>query len=422
MRLCLSLLLAVTMLRAADDPQLSVALHAQSDFDRVELAPLAPVQDASRCVQSEAAALAVAAPSDLPRIHFQKGYCALAEAVAGGGKSDFLAAAAEFDKAIEAWPALAASSAKNGTAPEPVSSGLRVLAQVARLRAGLDAAGREQAARELSLAISPPHCASAVMTAGLCNSATAAGRVWLGWIALQRNDLYEASTDLAGSGSPWANWVAGKTAFRDRQYQEATRRYADAIAVWKNGPPDSLIARLAPQPELAKALVDLGGTQLLSGDPAASITTLDSAIQANPGLPRAYFLRACARERLGETAKALADYGLASRTALATSSGLASGEAHLYRGIADYRRGDYTQAEDEFSTALNFQIPPDLAPDAAAWRHMAAVAAGSCGASRELLERSLAAVSPYFPKEEARRLAASCPLTGGASVSGLSLR
>jgi hypothetical protein len=61
---------------------------------------------------------------------------------------------------------------------------------------------------------------------------------------------------------------------------------------------------------------------------------------------------------------------------------------------------------------LNFAIPDNLRSDAAAWRHLAAVAGGSCAAEREYLESSLAAVSPYFPKQEARAAAASCASSG----------
>ena len=115
------------------------------------------------------------------------------------------------------------------------------------------------------------------------------------------------------------------------------------------------------------------------------------------------------------TEAALADYSLASRTALADAQDLSSGEAHLYRGVLLYRRKDYSHAEDEFSSALNFDISTTLRPDAEAWRHMAAVAAGSCGSSRAALEESLTQVTPYFPKDEARALAAACPL-GGSGV------
>src|SRR5207302_10704757 len=105
---------------------------------------------------------------------------------------------------------------------------------------------------------------------------------------------------------------------------------------------------------------------------------------------------------------ALIDYNLASRTAFANAKDLASGEAHLYRGILLYRRKDFARAEDEFASALNFEIPETLRADAQAWRHLAAVASGSCASAKEFLDRTLPGVSPYFPKNEARHLAVNC--------------
>jgi tetratricopeptide (TPR) repeat protein len=119
-------------------------------------------------------------------------------------------------------------------------------------------------------------------------------------------------------------------------------------------------------------------------------------------------LRARAKELAGQKDAALADYNLASRTAYAAAVDLASGEAHLYHGIVLYRRQDFARAEEEFSSALNFEMTGALLPDARAWRHLAAVAGGSCGAARESLSHALPAVTPYFPRDEARSRAAAC--------------
>ena len=155
---------------------------------------------------------------------------------------------------------------------------------------------------------------------------------------------------------------------------------------------------------------------MLRGDPKVAVATLDAAVKADPAYPRALFLRARAKALQGQTDAAIADYNLASRSAFAEATNLASGEAHLYRGIALYLRKDYARAEDEFSSALNFEIPDDLKPDAGAWRNMAAVAGGSCGSSREKLETALETASPYFPKNDARTLAFSCQ--GNAPAAG----
>ena len=83
-------------------------------------------------------------------------------------------------------------------------------------------------------------------------------------------------------------------------------------------------------------------------------------------------------------------------------------EAHLYHGIVLYLRQDFVRAEEEFASALNFEMTGALRPDARAWRHLAVVAGGSCGAARESLNLALAGVSPFFPRDEARARAAEC--------------
>jgi single-stranded DNA-binding protein len=176
------------------------------------------------------------------------------------------------------------------------------------------------------------------------------------------------------------------------------------------------MTRLAPPADLPQALTDLGGAQLLSGDLAAAVSTLNTALEAGPDA-RAFYYRARARELAGQTEASLADYNLAGRAAFASAQELSSGEAHLYRGILLYRRKDFIRAEDEFSSALNLDIPEALRPDASAWRHLSAVAAGFCASSRESLARSLSAVSPFFPKDEARTLAAGCATVQGKMAS-----
>jgi tetratricopeptide (TPR) repeat protein len=207
--------------------------------------------------------------------------------------------------------------------------------------------------------------------------------------------------------------AAGRKAFQAGHYADAAARYGESLDIWtrnRGASNASLALRLGPPADIAQLLAELGGAQILSGDPRTAVATLDKAVQASSLAPaaRTFFLRARARELSGQPEAALADYNLASRTAYANATELASGEAHLYRGILYYRRKDYARAEDEFSSALNFEIPPALRPDASAWRHLSAVASGSCGASRQYLERSLPAVSPYFPNEEARAVAARC--------------
>src|SRR5215469_15355730 len=105
MNVAMFLLLAATALFAADEQQIALMLKAQSDFDRVQLAATPPLRDAATCIQTQAALLTVALPEDVPMVHFRKGYCTLANATITRDPADFKNAAAEFDKAIETWPA-----------------------------------------------------------------------------------------------------------------------------------------------------------------------------------------------------------------------------------------------------------------------------------------------------------------------------
>jgi tetratricopeptide (TPR) repeat protein len=367
---------------AADERRLALLAGAQTAFDRVERAAAPQLADASACVQAQAATLAVALPAEQPVLHFRKGYCELAVAAVTRTPSQFIDAAAELDR-----------------------SGATMLAWIARQAGQVN--GQPDWAR-------PDTCGSS------CELFVPTASLWLGWLDLRRDDPDGAARHFAAlPESGWPALVAGRKAFQAGRYPDAAARYGEALNAWMRGqrlanPP--LALRLAPPADIAQLLTELGGAQLLSGDPRTAVATLDLAVQtsssaASPSA-RAYFLRARAKELAGQPEPALADYNLASRTAFANAADLASGEAHLYRGILLYRRRDYGRAEEEFASALNFEIPAALRPDASAWRHLSAVASGFCGASRQYLERSLPAVSPYFPKEEARAAAAGC-IAGG---------
>ncbi len=403
--------LAVAPFASAADPRWDTVAKAQSAFDAVQLAAVPRIEQTGACVQSQAEALAVATPEEAPLIRYRKGYCALADAALRSQAAEFRSAAAEFDKAIQTWPDRVRAISKKKP-PEPVSSGLRALAWIARLEAGIDPAELTHAQNELALAVEARACPSVVMPPAFCEAALGTGRVWLGWIALKRADLYQASKYLSGEPeSGWDAWTAGKLAFRENRYADAVREYREALEAWARAreavaPP--LADRLKPQPDIGEALADLGGAQILAGDATGAIDTLNGAIKADPDYPRALYLRGRARQALGQTETAIADYNLAGRAAFAASTNLASGEAHLYRGIALYLRKDYTHAENEFTSALNFEVPESLKPDADAWRDLAAVAGGACAETPVRLERELETASPFFPKQEARKLAFSC--------------
>jgi tetratricopeptide (TPR) repeat protein len=281
-----------------------------------------------------------------------------------------------------------------------------------------DAATVDAAKNELSGAVANPTCSAAVMSPERCRETLETARQWLGWIALGKEEIEEAARRFQGFDTTgWPAWVAGRIAFRDRKYPEAARQYRAALDVWTRREPSLLSQRLGPQPILPRALADLGGAQLLARDTAAAIATLDNAIKADPAAARAYWLRARAKELAGQTAAAFTDYNMAARTALANAPEDVSGEGSVYRGILLYRRKEFSQAEDEFAAAATRGVPADLKADATAWRHLAAVASGACGSEREYLERSLATVSPYFPRDDARAAMTACP-AGLSSTAG----
>jgi tetratricopeptide (TPR) repeat protein len=420
MRVLILTLMAFIALQAADERQLALALQAQADFDRVQAAAVPQPRDAAACIQSQASVLPVAAPEERPLILFRKGYCALAEAATGQDSAQFAAAAASFEQAIEAWPARAAVAAKQKLPPLPVPSALRVYAVVSRMKQNAAPAPFDAQETQLAAAVDRPACESVVMPPDSCQTAIQLGNLWLGWIALQRGDAIAAARRFSGAQfSGWPQWVEGEEAFRDRDYRKAASRYGEAVEVWRKAERAQalpLIQRLNPRPDLTAVPADLGEAQLLSGDARAAIENFDAAVKADPSKARTIYLRARAKEAAGQADAALADYNLASRTAFAASAGRSSGEAHLYQGILLYQRKDWPRAEDEFADALNFDIPVAMKSDAAAWRFLAAVASGSCGESRGYLERSLAAVSPDFPKDNARLALAACGAAGTVAV------
>jgi tetratricopeptide (TPR) repeat protein len=416
MKACALALLASSTLLASDHGSLVLVLKAQSDFERVASALRPRIPDAEVCRQSQVAALAVIQPEERSLLYYRNGYCAFADAEVTANSRGFLAAVESFDKAIAAWPERTRKNAKHAP-PEPVPGVLRVFAAVARLHGSAEAEVAAVARPEIAAALVSPSCSSNLMSAAFCAEVLAGGAQWLGWMALRDNQLEVAARRFSQApGSGWSEWVQGRREFENARFGAAASQYAKAIVEWKRiwqseGP--TLPQALGPRPQLASALADWGGARMLAGDLAGAILTLDASIQADSASPFALFLRGRAKELAGQQDAALADYNLASRTAYAAAVDLASGEAHLYHGIVLYRRQDFARAEEEFASALNFEMTGALRPDARAWRHLAVVAGGTCGAARESLSLALAAVSPFFPRDEARARASAC---GDASI------
>lgn len=390
---------------AADDVQLALTLRAQTDFDRVILSGAPMLRDATACIQSEAALSPVAPPEDQPVVHFRKGYCTLAEAGITRDLSAWQGAAAEFDRALSAWPLRVAALMRKKLPMEPAPSAFRVLAEVARLEANDGASDGA-----LASAMGTRSCPAGPISPALCEEVLGIGRQWLGWLALRSGDLGAAARDFADTPG-WNSWVAGRQALLSARYSEAVADDLRAIADWtaaRRQEPLPMLARIAPPADLSAAYTELGGAQLLARNSTAAIASLTQAVKERSTNAQALYLRGRAEEIAGRADAAQSDYSLASRVAFANATDLATGEAHLYRGILLYRRARYSEAEDEFSSALNFDIAAGMRADAGAWRRLAAVKTGACGASRAALEQALPTVSPYFPKEEARTAMAVC--------------
>ena len=264
MRLWVFTVLTAAALFAADDQRLALSIRAQTDFDRVQLAATPELRDTIACTQTQAALISVSAPADLALVHYRKGFCILAGAAITQNGTEFMDAASEFDKAVDAWPARVLNT-KKGTAPEPIPSALKVLATIARLETGaapeggVNNADLERAFKEISAAVAPPVCPVGMMSPAFCGTVLQTGHQWLGWMALRQDGLSEAAQDFSGAdGTGWPEWVAGRKAFRDGHYKESAAQYRKAVDLARQWPPASLAGRLGPRSEFAFRIGRIG--------------------------------------------------------------------------------------------------------------------------------------------------------------------
>lgn len=396
--------LALASSWGADDRFLALTLRAQTDFGRVEASPFPDLQATARCAQSQAEVLPVSTPAEVPLVLLRKGYCALLHATVTGSRADYGAAARDFARAMAAWET---------RVPEPLPSGLQVLSAVARIRSGAEDGVLPDIRAGFEDAVQRSACPASAMPEWQCAQLLSAANLWLGWMAEREGNLPLAAAwfkEFTSSG--WDAWVAGRQALAAGRYADAVCGFDRAVAAWRDTeryPKPGLERLLGPQPDLAGALYRLGAAQYLAGQHAGAASTLGAALKARPENAHALFVRGLARAAMGQPEAALADYQLAARTAFAyPEEPHAGARAHYYRGVWQFRRGDFARAEDEFAAALNQDPGGDVRDDVLAWRHMTAVAGGACEASAPRLEAALARVSAFFPRAEAEKLADRC--------------
>jgi hypothetical protein len=254
-------LLTATALFAADEERLALVLRAQTDFERVALAPSPQLHDANVCVQSQASVIPVATPEEAPIFQFRKGFCTLAAATITKEVNGYLPAAGGYDQASAAWTGRNALLAKKRP-PEPLPSVIPVLASIARLKAG------KGDAKAIEAAVASPVCSEAVSTQQTCESILLAGREWIGWSSLLREDIFTAARQFPSTSTGWTNWVGAKRAFEDRKFSDSAAAYRRAIDAWESRAKSTTTPfreRLGPPVDLSVAYSELGGAQLLAG-------------------------------------------------------------------------------------------------------------------------------------------------------------
>jgi tetratricopeptide (TPR) repeat protein len=388
---------------AAAQEELALVMRAVSDYERVNLSSRPELKDAIACVQSQAALLPAVRPDQQYLAHFRRGICELVAARLRDSRSEYLDAASDFEQAIAKWPAATPSG-------DVVTASVRVALTLARLWASGSEADLANVARDLEAVEKRTHCpGTLLMTSSECERYVGLARQWLGWIRFQQGRLHDAADLFAPfPSSHWRQRAAGLRALEGRLYAEAARWLEQAMAASGGA---GVLGVLAPAPDKARTVYELALARYLAGDASAALKAAEAAVKDNPKNAQALFLRGRAHESLGNAKQALADYELASRTAFANVDvQYESGHAHYYRGVALFRRKDFGRAESAFTSALNFEPAEASKPDVTAWRHMAAVAQGSCQGSANELADAIGRTSPLFPSNEARELLRGCRL------------
>jgi tetratricopeptide (TPR) repeat protein len=393
-------LLLISAGLASDD--LALVSRAVSDYERVNLAPRPELKDAIACVQSQAALLPITKPEQQHLVHSRKGVCELVAGRLRSSDKEYRDAVADLQQVISKWPAVSPSGG------ETVSAGIRVVLAIARFHGSGEEPDLENAARNFEALVARPHCpGTLVMSISECERYVNLGRVWLGWIRLRQGRMAESEAVLQKAPMTlWHQRVAGLNAFDRGRYPEAVWRFERAYAA---APQTGIIGLLTPEADRPRMHYEFALARAFAGEPAKALDAVNEAVKGDPKNAQALFLRARLRELAGQSRDAQADYELASRTAFANvERPFESGYAHYYRGVSLFRRKNFERAENEFSSALNFEIAEIAKTDVQAWRSMAAVAGGACDAAASELRAKLPQASPLFPAREAEEFLAQC--------------
>ncbi|HTM52257.1 MAG TPA: hypothetical protein VL285_26355, partial [Bryobacteraceae bacterium] len=339
---------------AFGQPQAAAILaRAQADFLKVDSEPVPGLQSTMSCLQSNAAAVAVARAEDRYLWQYRKGYCGLFGALVNGSSETFQAAARDFTDTHTNWPK------KTVTRPP---AGLRALAMVARLEQGRMVDNHPDSQKEFEAIVNDPNCQpTPLMSTVFCNSLVDVSRVWLGWFAWRRNAYDQAAQALEKTpAAALSLWVRAKLAQDQKRPDEAASLYQKAVAAsqqtGKSANPD-LIALLGPKIETSVIQYQAGLLEYSRQRYDAAIGYFDSSLKASPSNSYAIFLRARSKEALRLNQPALADYVLAAQTARANNdTSWSVGQAFFQRGMLFYQMKDYVRAEGEFATAMTARL------------------------------------------------------------------
>jgi tetratricopeptide (TPR) repeat protein len=404
--------LAAATAPAAQNP--GFAQKAQADFERVDGAPVPAIQDALACSQSHQALLATSLADQRYLAHYRKGYCELFAATLLHDQAQYRSAASEFAQSIADWPARLRAISPQG---------IRILAAMAKIEGG-QAADSPGAAADLEQAIGAGECPrTPVMNDAFCHSLVDTGRTWLAWMHWRKGQIAEAARWARMlPESPWGLWMAGEDARRQQKNSEALGWFEKALQAWQAAdasPNPDVVTLLGPKPDLARQSLLLGQTLLGLERWPQALAQFDAVLKADRNNSLALYLRAQAKEKLGQTQGALADYASAAAMAIANGdTSWSSSEAYFRRGLLFYRSKDFSRAQSEFSTAQTGTPSAVNANSLTAWRVMAEVAGGSCETA-DGLAAAAAAAADDFPKPEAASLVAACKLKAAATPEQL---